>query len=281
MSSRYPAIFRLQIHEEDGHTVFFEEGNEVEALAKNLLKRTTLTAYFEKVQEKLALPPSEQFLGKNDAGQVYPAAPELTYQEFPTFYTWDRNKWKRRVSPHKSDMIGRIYHVHPNAGEKFYLRMLLCKIKGATSFAELHSHFSTYKEACVDIGLLADDKEWEECLREAATFLMPNQLRELFVYILFHNKPSSPLLLWNLSIDGTHSFKDHLSEDYRDFENSTDRCLYSIEDAIVSISNGAASLADYGLPSPSIPRQHVNRALQHELNYDPNVEDLKWKRSYE
>ena len=76
-------------------------------------------------------------------------------------------------------------------------------------------------------------------------------------------------------------FKDLLTEDYRDFENSTDRCLYSIEDAIVSISNGAASLADYGLPSPSIPRQHVNRALQHELNYDPNVEDLKWKRSYE
>ena len=75
MSSRYPAIFRLQIHEEGGHTVFFEEGNEVEALAKNLLKRTTLTAYFEKVQEELALPPSEQFLGKNDAGQVYPAAP--------------------------------------------------------------------------------------------------------------------------------------------------------------------------------------------------------------
>ena len=70
---------------------------------------------------------------------------------------------------------------------------------------------------------------------------MPNQLRELFVYILFHNKPSSPLLLWNLSIDGTLSFKDLLSEDYRDFENSTDRCLYSIEDAIVSITNAPAS----------------------------------------
>ena len=161
------------------------------------------------------------------------------------------------------------------------MRMLLCKVKGAASFSELRGNCSTFKETCVALGLLADDKEWEECLREAATYLMPNQLRELFVYILFHNKPSSPLLLWELAVDGTHNLKDLLSEDFRNFEHSTDLCLYAIDDAIISISNGTASLANYGLPAPSIPRQHVNKALQHELDYNPELEDLKWKQSYE
>ena len=70
MSSRYPAICRLQIHEEGGHTVFFEEGDEAQALATGLLKRTTLTAYFDKVREESDVPLTEVYLGKNDVGEV-------------------------------------------------------------------------------------------------------------------------------------------------------------------------------------------------------------------
>ena len=64
MSSRYPAICWLQIHKEDGHTVFFEEGDEVQALGRGLLKRTTLTSYFDKVREESDVPLTEVYLGK-------------------------------------------------------------------------------------------------------------------------------------------------------------------------------------------------------------------------
>ena len=34
MSGRYPIVFRLQLHEENSQTVFFEEGQEIEALVR-------------------------------------------------------------------------------------------------------------------------------------------------------------------------------------------------------------------------------------------------------
>jgi hypothetical protein len=32
-----------------------------------------------------------------------------------------------------------MYHVSPNQGDLFYLRILLCNVKGATDFSELFS----------------------------------------------------------------------------------------------------------------------------------------------
>ena len=61
--------------------------------------------------------------------------------------------------------------VHPSAGERFYLRLLLTVVKGARSWRDLRMvgdvEYPTYKDTCRARGLLDDDGEWDQCLREA------------------------------------------------------------------------------------------------------------------
>ena len=68
-----------------------------------------------------------------------------------------------------------MYYAHPNSGERFYLRLLLTAIKGATSYQNLRTvmvngqleECATFREACLKLGLLEDDNEWIQCLEEA------------------------------------------------------------------------------------------------------------------
>ena len=66
-------------------------------------------------------------------------AKELTYCEFPLKWRWDETnkKWIKRQHGFK---IGRLYYVNPAEGERFYLRILLMTVKGATSYADLRTY---------------------------------------------------------------------------------------------------------------------------------------------
>lgn len=70
---------------------------------------------------------------------------DLTYCDFPTRYTWNAKnlRWNKRTSNHKK--IGRLYYVNPMEEERFYLRMLLMIVKGATSYDDI---YKTFKDAC-------------------------------------------------------------------------------------------------------------------------------------
>ena len=56
-----------------------------------------------------------------------------------------------------------MFYVHPASGEQFYLCTLLTAVKGATSYENLQTvngiTHATYQEACIALGLLADDNE--------------------------------------------------------------------------------------------------------------------------
>ena len=75
-------------------------------------KKTMLTQWFE-------------------ANKSNKEARELTYCEFPNKWRWDEKnkKWVKRKHGFK---IGRLYYASPTEGERFYLRMLLMIVKGAT-----------------------------------------------------------------------------------------------------------------------------------------------------
>jgi hypothetical protein len=45
--------------------------------------------------------------------------------------------------------------------------MLLNCVKGATSYKHLRTMDDTFKDACIAMGLLADDNEWHQALEEA------------------------------------------------------------------------------------------------------------------
>ena len=68
-------------------------------------------------------------------------------------------------------MIGRIYFVNPQNLELYYLRVLLLKVRGATSFEYLRTVngtvCETFQSTAFKLGLLHEDEEWEICLKEA------------------------------------------------------------------------------------------------------------------
>lgn len=68
-----------------------------------------------------------------------PGAREFLYHQIPEHYIWTRDqKWKKRNSHFNT--LGRMYQVSPSAGDLFYLRILLTKVTGATSFLDLRNY---------------------------------------------------------------------------------------------------------------------------------------------
>ena len=190
MEERVPNVIRLQLHLPNQQQVYFQEGQEVEALQNQRNQRTMITSYFETVHMENILPLQHQEIGLNENGQLYPTANALTYQDFPTFYSWNTTdkQWNRRRRPHRSNAIGRMFTTSPTAGELFYLRILLTKRFGHDSFDSLKTvnniQCVSFKETCNQLGYLQNDNEWHECLQEASTHMMPIKLRDLFITIL-------------------------------------------------------------------------------------------------
>jgi len=93
-----------------------------------------------------------------------------------------------------------MYVVHPVAGERFFLCLLLTVIPGATSFKHLRIvddiKHSTFQVACKTLGLLQDDVEWDMCMREACIDQDAKRLRNLFVTLLLFCSPLNPEVLW-------------------------------------------------------------------------------------
>jgi hypothetical protein len=67
--------------------------------------------------------------------------------------------------------ISPMYYAHLTLGERYYLRMLLNYIKGATSYEHLRTmdgiKQDTFKDACIAMDLLVDENEWHQALGEA------------------------------------------------------------------------------------------------------------------
>ena len=122
---RFPSVFQLDVHLENGQRVYFN----IENIHTKLInpKDTTLTAFF-----KLC--------------QIDEFAKTILYVDVPSYYSFNQNKWIKRLigkkidqysSIRKSTTIGRIYAVHISNAECFYLRVLLNHVKGPTSFKYL------------------------------------------------------------------------------------------------------------------------------------------------
>ncbi len=86
---------------------------------------------------------------------------------------WNQ-KLKRWTLRKQGFAIGRMYYAHPTSGERYYLRMLLNYVKGATSYEHLRivdgRVHDTFKDACIAMGLLANDNEWDQALEEAGVW---------------------------------------------------------------------------------------------------------------
>lgn len=187
MSDREPGVEALPVHLENEQTVYFNTGAQAEAIAAGPPRRTPLMAWFAHNEEN----PTDEL-------RLYP--------NFPTYYTYQKStrSWRRRINNQTFPTIGRVYTVSPRTGELFYLRMLLHNDHslGATSFDDLRknrqsstgapTHYPTFQATCRALGLLQDDREWDDVLTDATNGQMPYQIRDLFVVILEYCQPAEP-----------------------------------------------------------------------------------------
>ncbi|XP_071912382.1 uncharacterized protein [Coffea arabica] len=178
-----PAIIHLQLHLENYQPIVFKKRANLQSVAKNPhFKKRMLTEFFHMNKT-------------NDDAQRL----NCTYSEFPNHFVWKPSQryWKLRE---REDSVGRILTAHPTEGERYYLRLLLSKVRCPTSFKDLRTYngviVDTFREAALIRNLLQDDNSQEICLQEASHFKMPYEMRRLFATLLVYSCPNNPKQLW-------------------------------------------------------------------------------------
>ncbi|XP_047267387.1 uncharacterized protein LOC124897838 [Capsicum annuum] len=183
-----------------------------------------------------------QFLSLFEANKSNEEARQLTYAEFPLKFVWNKKskEWKERNNSAFS--IDRIFFVPPGSGELYYLRMLLNIIKGPKCYEYLRTVNNIvhliFRDACYALGLLDDDKEYVDVIKEASNWGMPSYLRQLFSMLLLSNSMSRPEFVWEAT--SMLLSEDILHEVQRVMDNPAKR---SKGDIILTVtSSGIASL---------------------------------------
>ena len=251
----------------------FHEGREAKVLKNQKLHRTILTEYFEA---------NTRAQRRGEWGQQLEFdCRQLLYYEFPTRMTWNHKDREWTVRKGKFSTIGRMVYVSPTAGERYYLRLLLTTVRGATSFEDLRTIddvlHPNFKSACIALGLLETDEEWDKCLREAATWQTGHQLRRLFVLLLLNCHPAQPLKLWN-------DHKEHLSDDCQHqletrygIPEPTDDQVTSLALSLIRaiLHENNSNLEAHTLPEPQYEFQTVlplaGRLIQEQRDYNVDV----------
>jgi PIF1-like helicase/Helitron helicase-like domain at N-terminus len=230
MHDQSHAVQKLSIHLPNEGPVYFEPGEEAEAINNAEDRDDTLTAWFKLNQKDVSAHP-------------------YLYSEIPEHFTFVQKEriWKTRQKGHAT-IIGRMYNVAVSQGELFYLRLLLLHVRGAKSFDEIKTVDSivcdTFKEAAIKRHLLADDKEWDNCLIEAISMKMPYQLRQLFATICVYCEPTSAKDLWE-------KHKKFLLEDFlhRGLDE-TNAEYYGLKDVEATLKANGKTLKHYNLLEP-------------------------------
>ncbi|CAJ2679392.1 unnamed protein product [Trifolium pratense] len=205
-------------------------------------------------------------------------ARRLTYSEFPKKFVWDKTlkKWKKRQA---GNTIGRIYYAHPTSGERYYLRILLNILRGPKSYEHIKTVkgviYDTFKEACYVLGLLDDDKEWNDAFEESSIWATGSQLRELFVTILLYGEVTNISQLWEnnwkiLSDDILYKKRKlfHHSELQLTDEQIQSYCLIELEKILVQNGKYLSDFSGMPLPSSIASEAMENRLILEELNYN-------------
>ncbi|XP_062114291.1 uncharacterized protein LOC133825350 [Humulus lupulus] len=196
--------------------------------------------------------------------------------------------WTRRKN---GLAIGRIYFAHPSTGERFDLRILLNSFKGSTSYESIRTingvTYPNFKGACYALGLLDDDKEWIDCLTEAAIWETGKELRHLFITIVIHYQVSNASQLWKsnyiaLSEDiNSLQRKRFRMNDLKLIEQQVEAyTLFEIESIMLKMGKSLKDIDGMPLPNPSLIRDSGNRLVNEELDYDRDQLKILHEKSF-
>ncbi|KAI9079534.1 hypothetical protein K1719_038506 [Acacia pycnantha] len=113
------------------------------------------------------------FLAWFDKNKDDPFARTLTYSQFPNYFTFVREKrfWKIRE---RGFSVGRMGHCTPLKENYIIFISLLTRVRGAKNYEDIESIntvvFPTFREACFALGLLDDDKDYIDAIKEASSW---------------------------------------------------------------------------------------------------------------
>jgi hypothetical protein len=147
---------------------------------------TTLTRWcdFNRKAESEYVVVATLVRNNNDLAPSLPVALTTLYPNDPEIVVWSKSKkaWhlQKRATGRRGaswnnhvtlGTLGRMYFVQPWEGERYYLRVLLTHVIGATCFEDFGTTHRphtptivvhpTFKAACLARGLLQDDAEWD------------------------------------------------------------------------------------------------------------------------
>jgi len=152
--SMSPPVLQMQVHLEGMHMVAYKSTDNLNNVAQSeKSQRSMLTEYF-------------------NVNRSNPAACQYLYREFPEHFSWNKSKkfWKPRNV--KRIQIGRLVYANHAKGERYYLRIMLNHVRGATSYENLRTWrgvtYATFRLACEVMGLVESDKSLDDCLTESA-----------------------------------------------------------------------------------------------------------------
>ncbi|XP_057430864.1 uncharacterized protein LOC130723720 [Lotus japonicus] len=181
---KWPPIHRLAFHLPNEQSITFRDYERIDRVVERSETLDTM------------------FLAWFEANKKYPAGRNLTYAKFPQMFVYDHDArlWKLRK---QGFAIGRLTYIPLGCGEIFYMRLFLTIQKGCTSFNDVKTFhgqlFETFRDACYALGLLADDKEFIDAIKESSKLGSGHQLRRLFATLLFMCTMSIPDLVWNVT----------------------------------------------------------------------------------
>jgi hypothetical protein len=136
-----------------------------------------------------------------EANKKYRLGRTLTYTKYPSLFVYDsaNHCWRRRK---RGQSIGRLTFIPTSNRELFYMRMLLNVQVGCTSFEDIRTvrgHVcDSYREACGELGLLADDREFLDAIDELSILGSGRYLINVFAMLLLASSMSDPLRVWEL-----------------------------------------------------------------------------------
>ncbi|GAU29146.1 hypothetical protein TSUD_59130 [Trifolium subterraneum] len=179
---KFPAVIRLFIHLGGQQVVKFDGSSSLHNVV-----------YFRELVDTM-------FLAWFSANKEYEEGRNLVYSEFlkKFVYIAKDHRWQPRQ---KGFSIGRLTYVPVGSGELYYLRVLLTKQRGCTSYESIKmvdgKICKTFQEASNELRLLKDDQEFKDAIKEAYEIASGDQKRRLFVRLLNMNTMSNAFDVWN------------------------------------------------------------------------------------
>ncbi|XP_023239126.1 LOW QUALITY PROTEIN: uncharacterized protein LOC111637795 [Centruroides sculpturatus] len=254
MHDQSHTIYRLPVHLQNEHIVYFQQGNEQVAAHRAQSKDTKLTGWFK-------------------LNVVDETAHDFTYSEIPKHFVWKDTTamWERRQMGGEK-VIGRMVNVSIKDPERYYLRLLLCHEKAVTSFQHLRTivvndesvQVGTFREAAKRKGYLLDDTIWQDTIHDAIVYAMPFQLRQMFAYICAYGLPSDALKLWN---DNLQYLTEDVCYERHLKQGECQRCAeYALKDVKDTLTL-SHSLCNFNLPDVGYDLSSMNQII-----YDSDVE---------